>query len=174
MLKFVLCGAGPELLVLRSAATALTNVHFLPIQSGDSFPELLNTADIHLLPQREEAADLVLPSKLGGMLASGRPIIAMATAGTGIAEEVCEAGLLVRPGNVTGLTEALCALVENSELRASLGANARSWAVQRWDKFMILRDWERELITFASPHREPSKLAYFLSKVGHKSPVISN
>jgi colanic acid biosynthesis glycosyl transferase WcaI len=158
MLKFVVCGEGPELLVLQSAAIALTNVHFLPIQSEDSFPELLNTADIHLLPQREEAADLVLPSKLGGMLASGRPTIAMATAGTGIADEVREAGLLVSPGNVTGLTEALCALVENSVLRASLGANARSSAVRRWDKLTILRDLERELITFAGPHREPSEV----------------
>ena len=31
-------------------------------------------ADIHLLPQR--AADLVMPSKLTGMLASGRPVVA--------------------------------------------------------------------------------------------------
>jgi hypothetical protein len=35
--------------------------------------ELLNLADIHLLPQNARAADLVMPSKLTGMLASGRP-----------------------------------------------------------------------------------------------------
>jgi colanic acid biosynthesis glycosyl transferase WcaI len=160
-LKFVLCGAGPELHNLRSAATSLSNVHFLPIQSEEAFPELLNTADIHLLPQRDEVADLVLPSKLGGMLASARPIIAMATAGTGIAEEVCEGGLLVEPGNVRGLTAALCALVGNMELRASLGAKARSSAVRRWDKFTILSALEQELITVAGLHRRPSSSGFF-------------
>jgi colanic acid biosynthesis glycosyl transferase WcaI len=170
-LKFILCGAGPELHSLRSAATALSNVHFLPIQSEESFPELLNTADIHLLPQRDEVADLVLPSKLGGMLASARPIIAMATAGTGIAEEVCEGGLLVEPGNVRGLTEALSALVENLELRASLGAKARSLAVRRWDKFTILDALQQELITLADFRHQQSKLKYFQSNGEHKFPV---
>jgi len=43
--------------------------------------ELLTCADIHLLPQRADAADLVMPSKLTGMLASGRPVVATAHAG---------------------------------------------------------------------------------------------
>ena len=164
-LKFVLCGAGPERGALQAAAAPLSNVLFLPLQSEDSFPELLNTADIHLLPQREEAADLVLPSKLGGMLASGRPLITMATPGSGLAEEVREAGLLVRPGDVTALTESLCTLAENRELRAKFGASARTCALQRWDKTTILRALERELITFVDGHHDPSTPTNFFSKI---------
>ena len=162
-LKFVLCGGGPTEDALQAAAASLLNVQFLPLQSEDLFTELLNTADIHLLPQREAAADFVLPSKLGGMLASGRPIIAMATPGTGLAEEVAGAGLLVRPGNVTDLAETLFTLTENSELRAKLGVDARSRALQRWDKTTILRALERELCTLADASKQPPNSADSLS-----------
>ena len=46
------------------------------------FRALLGMADIHLLPQRADAADLVMPSKLIGMFASGRPVLATAHLGT--------------------------------------------------------------------------------------------
>ena len=56
-------------------------------------------ADIHLLPQKAEAADLVMPSKLGGMLASGRPVVASAAAGTQIALMVASCGTVVAPAD---------------------------------------------------------------------------
>ena len=50
--------------------------------------ELLNLADIHVLPQSAGAADLVMPSKLTGMLASGRPVIVTAHPGTELADVI--------------------------------------------------------------------------------------
>jgi putative colanic acid biosynthesis glycosyltransferase WcaI len=47
-------------------------VKFLPVQPEDKLCELLNMADPHLLPQHRQASDLVLPSKLGGLLATQR------------------------------------------------------------------------------------------------------
>ena len=57
----------------------------LPLQPADRLNELLNLADIHLLPQRADAADLVMPSKLTGMMASGRAVLATASPGTQLA-----------------------------------------------------------------------------------------
>ncbi len=78
----VFCGNGAtrDDLIRRSAG--LRNVRFLDLQPQERLPELLSMADIHLLPQRTEVADLVLPSKLGAILASGRPVVAMAEPGT--------------------------------------------------------------------------------------------
>ena len=59
-----------------TAVAGLPNVRLLPLQPSERLSELLGMADIHLLPQSPDAADLVLPSKLSGMLASGRPVIA--------------------------------------------------------------------------------------------------
>jgi len=73
---FVLCGDGAERENLMNQAHSLKNIKFMPLQPIEKFNELLNMANVHLLPQREDAASLVMPSKLGGMLASGCPILA--------------------------------------------------------------------------------------------------
>src|SRR5665213_1782612 len=79
---FVVCGDGVMKPALELASQNLPNVRFLPLQPFERLGELLCFADIHLLPQSPGAADLVLPSKLSGMLASGRPIIATCRSGT--------------------------------------------------------------------------------------------
>jgi colanic acid biosynthesis glycosyl transferase WcaI len=126
----------------------LSNVRFLDLQPIDRVSELLSTADIQLLPQKAEIADLVLPSKLAGMLASGRPVVAMAKPGTGLATEVEGAGLVIEPGSADALAGALLALATDDALRARLGAVARRRAEQRWDRVAIMRSLEREFMAF--------------------------
>lgn len=46
-------------------------VRLLGLQADDRFALLLNTADMNLIPQTNVPADLVLPSNLGGIFASG-------------------------------------------------------------------------------------------------------
>jgi colanic acid biosynthesis glycosyl transferase WcaI len=145
-IHFVLCGNGPHRMELARMANGLNNVHFVNLQPVQRLPELLNTADIHLMPQRAEAADLVLPSKLSGMLASGRPIIAMADPGTGIALETEGAGLVIPPGNAMALAAAVTALAQNEGLRARFGTAARLRAEQKWDRVSIIRLLEREFL----------------------------
>ncbi len=145
-LQYVLCGNGlvkPELIQM---ASGLDNVHFLDLQPHARFPALLNTADIHLLPQKEQIADLVLPSKLAGMLASGRPVIAMAAPGTGIASEVEGAGLIIPPGDAQALAEAVVALARDPGRRARLGAVARARAEQQWERAAIIGSLERQFL----------------------------
>jgi colanic acid biosynthesis glycosyl transferase WcaI len=83
---------------------------------------------MHLLPQSPEAEDLVLPSKLSGMLASGRPVIATCRKDTDIASVVTECGVVVAPGDSTGLAQALMKLADDPALRLKLGNHARHYA----------------------------------------------
>ena len=72
----------------------------LPLQPEARLNALLNVADIHLIPQRAEAEGFALPSKLAGILASGRPPDAQADGGE-FAPDVLRAGawgVLVRRG----------------------------------------------------------------------------
>ncbi|WP_375314031.1 glycosyltransferase WbuB [Bradyrhizobium sp. A5] len=149
--KFVLCGNGPVKPALMQMADGLHNVRFLDLQPLDRVSELLSTADIQLLPQKAEISDLVLPSKLAGMLASGRPLIAMAEPGTGLASEVDGAGLVIAPGDASALAAAIVTLAKDAPLRASLGAVARARAEQKWDRISIIRSLEREFM--ALPQR---------------------
>jgi colanic acid biosynthesis glycosyl transferase WcaI len=143
--RFVLCGEGPLKHWLQRQAAELTNVRFLGLQEGARFTELLKTADVHLIPQRAEVADLVLPSKLGGILASGKPVIVMARQGTGLADEVERAGVVIPPGDTEGLVATIHTLASDQDVCASFGEAARALALARWNKTAILTGLEQTI-----------------------------
>lgn len=140
----VLCGEGPARAGLEGACKCLSNVRFLPLQPLARLNDLLGSADIHLLPQRPEAADLVLPSKLTGMLASGRAVVAMARPGSGLAAEVEGCGLSVEP-EVKAMTQAILDLVADPAAREVFAAEARARAEARWCKDAIITQFEQAI-----------------------------
>ncbi len=106
-IKFLIAGEGPAKSELVARAANLPNVIFLPFQPYARLSEFLGAADIHVLPQAADAADLVLPSKLGGMLASGRRTIVTAASGTELATFLENAAIVVPPGDAAALAEAI-------------------------------------------------------------------
>ncbi len=144
-LTIVVCGDGPMREKLEKMAAGLNNIRFLPLQPLEQLSDLLGMADVHLLPQIAGAADLVLPSKLTNMLASGRPVLATALPDTALYEEVDGAGLLVAPDDGAAAAEALLTMLDDEELRRALGAKARERALERWDMASILNGLEKEL-----------------------------
>lgn len=106
-IKFVVAGEGPAKAELQKRYGHLVNLRFLPFQLYERLNEFMNMADLHALPQDKGAADLVLPSKLGGMLASGKGIIVTADEGTELAEFLSGAAILTPPGDSTRLAEGI-------------------------------------------------------------------
>jgi colanic acid biosynthesis glycosyl transferase WcaI len=131
---FVLCGEGPAKKGLIDSAASLTNVRFFGLQPGEKLNELVNLADAHLLPQLANAADLVMPSKLITMLASGKPVIATANRGTQISKVLDKIGILVQPENAAALAEALVSLFKDPSEGLRLGNLGRAYACQHFDK----------------------------------------
>jgi colanic acid biosynthesis glycosyl transferase WcaI len=127
-ISFVFCGSGPVQALLEASCAGLRNCSFMAVQPARQLNQLLNLADIHVLPQRGGAADLVMPSKLNGMLASGRAIIAMACPGTELYNVVAPRGVVVPPENVDALVEAIVALAADPARCAALGAAGRAYA----------------------------------------------
>jgi colanic acid biosynthesis glycosyl transferase WcaI len=145
-LRFVFCGEGPGKPALAALAAQLPNVKLFPIQPAERLNDLLNLADIHLLPQRADAADLVMPSKLTGMLASGRPVVATAGAGTQLAQVVEGRGLVVPPGDASAFSAAIVRLADSPGLRETLGKSARAYALSDLAKEKVLSRFEQELL----------------------------
>ena len=143
--QFVLCGEGAALSKLKKLAEHASNIHWIPLQPLEDLNELLGLADVHLLPQRADAEGLVLPSKLTGMLASGRPVIATANEGTQVAEIVGMAGMVVRPGDPFALVGALKGLVAEPELCRRLGKAGREYAVNTLSQGAVLTAFEHDL-----------------------------
>jgi len=113
-IKFVIAGEGPAKASLAALAAPLRNVRFLPFQPYERLSEFLGLADLHVLPQAADAADLVLPSKLGGMLASGRRIVLTAAAGTELATFASGAAIIVPPADVGALAAAIERAVDDA------------------------------------------------------------
>jgi colanic acid biosynthesis glycosyl transferase WcaI len=118
----------------------------LPLQPNARLNELLNLADIHLLPQLADAADLVMPSKLTGMMASGRAIIATARASTQVATVVEGRGVVTAPGDVDEFVRALVDFAEDHNLRLRMGKAAREYAIEHLDHEQILGRFERSML----------------------------
>lgn len=142
---FIFCGSGSGLAELKESCSGLSNVRFIDIQPIERFNTLLSMASVHLLPQKSDVADLVMPSKLTGMMASGRPIVATAAADTSVAEAVKGCGIVVPPGDVEQFCAAILTLESNLPLCENAGTNARQWAENNLDQKKILNSLLREL-----------------------------
>lgn len=156
---FLFCGDGVYRQHLEKEVRHCHNVSMLPLQPRDRLNELLDAADIHLLPQKRGAADLVMPSKLIGILASGRPVIATADEGTQVAQVVAGCGLTVPTGDAEALYSAAVTLVEDGDLRSRLGSAARDYAVKHFSKDRVLRRFEREMLDVLTPPSKGIRLA---------------
>lgn len=156
-IHLILAGEGPHRATLLEMAEGHSRVHFLDLQPNESFNELMATADFHLIPQKAEAADLVLPSKLGAILASGRPVIAMASRGTGLAAEVDGAGLVIPPGDSRALAAAIVKLSDEHALCEQLGAEGRRRSIERWDRRTIVRRWVEDMAAMKAPFARAPK-----------------
>lgn len=137
-LVVLMCGDGPVRAELEARARGLSNVRFTGLQPQARLNELLNLADVHLLPQRADAEDLVMPSKLTAMMASGRPVVTTARAGTELASVVERCGVVVPPADVAALVEGLLRLVDDRALHDRLGEAARRLAIESFDQDAVL------------------------------------
>jgi colanic acid biosynthesis glycosyl transferase WcaI len=146
-LIFVVVGSGGGKEKLQALVTEreLTNVRFFPLQPYEKLSALLATADLHLVLQKKNAADLVMPSKLTGILAAGGCALVTALPGTSLYEVVQqhELGILVEPESVEALYEGIDRALQSDLSRYR--TNARAYAQRYLRKEAILRAFEEEL-----------------------------
>jgi colanic acid biosynthesis glycosyl transferase WcaI len=141
---FVGEGAARKRLMEHAQHLALNTVSFWPLQARDRFPLLLIAADIHLVVQKGKASDLVMPSKLGNILAAGRPFIATAQSETelGRVTTASRAGLLTPPEEAGPLAQAIIRLAEDDAAREKMGRRARQFAEAWLGRDKIMAEWE--------------------------------
>ncbi len=137
-LRFVLAGTGSARARLQEQASHLQNVTWLPLQPLEKLNALLGSADIHVLPQRPDAADLVMPSKLTGMLASGRAIIGTAAVDTQLGRVLDQVGMRVAPGDSAAIAQGVRALAADPATRDRFGVAGRAFAELNLGKDAIL------------------------------------
>ena len=130
----VFVGEGAQRAQLEAMANGVSNVRFLPFFPGSKIPSVLSAADAHLITVKRGLEGVVVPSKMYGILAAGKPIVAVAPRetdavvlgdrlgfGVGVdPDRPDELARVVRqlaasPERIERMSRALKSLVENNE-----------------------------------------------------------
>lgn len=152
-LRFLICGEGPARDDLERSTRDIDHVQFIPLQPDDRFNELLNAADIHLVPQRADADGLVMPSKVTGILACGGRILATCASSSELGEVVSDVGgRICEPESPEAFATALIDLADqvlaarSSPGRCGYSKEARQYAERYLDRGAILRRLEKQFL----------------------------
>lgn len=155
---FVINGEGAARDQVESWVGGFDNVSIVDFGRRDEIPDILGAADLHLILLKSGLAASSTPSKLYGILASGRAILASIDVGSEVDVVVRRsgAGLSVAPDDPWAFVQALEKLLADPEELRSMGRRAREYAetcltpaaqAQAYDK--LFRDLVR------APGRQP-------------------
>jgi colanic acid biosynthesis glycosyl transferase WcaI len=127
-------GAAKMPLMRKADALGLGNVEFIPYQPKGSLSESLGAADVHLVGLRRGLAGYIVPSKVYGILAAGKPFIAAVEPGSepALIVEEYDCGIRVDPGDPVALSEAVLKLREAPV--QEMGARGRRAFEQRFER----------------------------------------
>jgi colanic acid biosynthesis glycosyl transferase WcaI len=125
--SLVFVGDGAQRSRLEAAAAGSTNVRFLPFFPTHQLASVLSAADAHVVTIKRGLEGVVVPSKLYGVLAAGRPIVAVAPQQTDAASLAARDGFGVSsdPDNPAELVAIVRTLLGDPRRLAAMGSAAQ-------------------------------------------------
>lgn len=157
-LVFVISGSGPYKAQLQSEVVrkGISSILFIDLQPTYIFNHLLNYVDCHLIIQKKQAADLLLPSKLTNILAVGGLSIITSEPGTSLFEIVQKnnLGLVIEPESEVSLLETIQQVYKslivdkNAQKILEIKNNAKVYAAKHLNKKSIIDSFVDHLENF--------------------------
>jgi len=148
-LRVVIIGTGARRAELVALAEILEadKVEFLEFQPREHLAEALAAADVHVVGLARGLAGYVVPSRLYGVLAAGRPVIAAAENESETAQLVYDVGCgaVVPPGDPLRLAEAIRAAHSGSFDLDDMGRRARAHAEAELDRSVAVERYRAVL-----------------------------
>jgi glycosyltransferase involved in cell wall biosynthesis len=140
----VFVGDGAQRAEIEAAAAGCKNVRFLPFFPTSKIKSVLAAADAHVVTVKRGLEGVIVPSKMYGILAAGKPILAVAPRET----DVCTIGekrgfaMCADPDNASEVAEAARQMFRDEEKLRSMGAAAQA-AAGDYDRVNELRKFVR-------------------------------
>jgi colanic acid biosynthesis glycosyl transferase WcaI len=146
-------GARHAELVALAERLQVTQVHFLYYQKRTLLPQSLSAADVHVVGLAPGLAGYVVPSRLYGILAVGRPVIAAADPESETAQVTKRVGcgIVVPPGRPELLARAIRDAHDGVYDLEAMGARGREWVEREADRSVALRRYRNLLMELAQP-----------------------
>lgn len=141
-IHFVFIGDGAKKSQIDAFRRAhnLENIMMLPYQPRERLRETLSAGDIHLISLDAQVQGLIVPSKLAGVLAVGRPVVFLGSEQNSIAAAILQGhcGHVIPEGDVSRLEEIIEKLMKNPGHRRRLGAAARNLFDREYDRAVVI------------------------------------
>jgi glycosyltransferase involved in cell wall biosynthesis len=144
-------GARRAELVALAERLDVDQLLFLYYQNRRVLPQSLSAADIHVVGLARGLAGYVVPSRLYGILAVGRPVIAATDPESETAKVVQEAGcgIVVPPGRPELLARAIRDAHDGVYDLDAMGARGREWVEREADRSVAVRRYRDLLMGLA-------------------------
>lgn len=112
-----------------AAEKSLSNIEFNNAVPLRQLPDVLKRADVHYVSQKSDTEGVIVPSKIYGVLAAGRPTLFVGPEHCEVAAILREsgAGIVVNSSDVSGLAKAIGELASDQRLRLAMGQKARKY-----------------------------------------------
>ena len=153
-IEIVLRGDGNQAgeLLDRIRGLGLTNIHLAELQPNEALGPALAAGDIHLVPQRPDAAAFAVPSKVFNIMAVGRPFVATALPDSVPWRLQRQSGafLCVPPDDPPAFAEAVIRLADDIQLRRELGQRGRAFVETHYAKPRVLSHFLERLDAVAT------------------------
>jgi len=145
-IDITIVGAGSKMAWLKTKLQQ-ENVHYHdPVPYAELF-SLLSSADAHFLFQKNDVIDTVMPSKLLGMMASGKPSLVLGNPASEVRNvlENSNGGVYLSSCQVEKAIEVVQQWKSNKEICEKLGKNANRYVLQHYSRTHILNKWIEKL-----------------------------
>lgn len=155
-IQFLIIGDGAQLLDLQRKVRdyGLSNVMFKPFQSRNLLRESLGCADLHITTLKKDMEGFVLPSKVYGALAAGRPLLHLGDPNGEISTmlRAHECGDGFSPHEFESAANFVVDLARSTDKASRLGANARRLFLSEFDFAVSSLKWRKLLDDIAARH----------------------
>lgn len=140
----VFVGAGAQRAEVEAAAAGSDNIRFLDYFNYGKIPSVLAAADAHIVTVKRGLEGVVAPSKMYGILAAGKPIVAVAAKESDVASLGVQQGFAVAadPDNPAELVRVVRDLAADLNKLKTMGNAARA-AAPAYDKAGELQKFVR-------------------------------
>ncbi|WP_431323939.1 glycosyltransferase family 4 protein [Rhizobium sp. YTU87027] len=144
-IRFLLIGSGHQHAAVQEAVRerSLKNVIFKPLQPAERLAESLGAADVHLVSLLPRLEHCILPSKIYGILAAGRPTIFIGDRDGEVARILASGacGMSVAIGDAEQLALAIRELKDSPIRRADMGTAARHLVETAYSRRAAIETW---------------------------------
>ncbi len=146
-IEVIVVGEGAEKEHLLQRIKHFNFVKHFNLVPYNELPSLLSSADLHVLFQKKDVIDTVMPSKILGMMASAKPSIVTGNLMSEVAKVFNDSkgGFYFDGKSINQIIEQITVLKEDKALCLKLGLNAKAYVEEKFSKGKVLKEFVSEL-----------------------------